>query len=149
MRTSRKPVVTLFVMLFVVLFGLGTGACGAITPPESCTNTGFDEAAFSEYFTDMHLINASTGESGERDPEQGERYATDDQIAVRIESLDEVEVRFCIEQRKGGGHIVYDQVHTVSQGENTVTLTTFDRDPYVIRVIVNEVLVKNLTFFTE
>jgi hypothetical protein len=149
MRTARKPVIMLLTVLFVTLLGLGAGACGSISPPESCTNTGFDEAAFSEYFTDMHLINAATGEPGERDPEQGDRYATDDQIAVRIESLDDVEVRFCIEQRKGGGQIVYDQLHGIVQGENTVTLTTFDSDPYVIRVIVNEVLVKNLTFFTE
>ncbi|HEY70013.1 MAG TPA: hypothetical protein G4O08_05450 [Anaerolineae bacterium] len=149
MRIARKPVVMLFTLIFVTLFGLGAGACGSISPPESCSNTGFDEAAFSEYFTEMYLINTATGEPGERDPEQGDRYATDDQIAVRIESLGEVEVRFCIEQRKGGGQIVYDQLHNIAQGESTVALTTFDSDPYVIRVIVNEALVRNLTFFTE
>ena len=149
MRNARKPVVMLLTVLFVTLFGLVTGACGAISPPESCAHTGFDEAVFAEYFTDMYLIDTATGEPGERDPDQGDRYATDDQIAVWIESLEDVEVRFCIEQRKGGGQIVYNQAHSISQGETTVALTTFESDPYVIRVIVNDALVKNLTFFTE
>ena len=149
MRNTRTPVVMLFTVLFVALFGLAIGACGAISPPESCTHTGFDEATFSEFFTDMYLINTATGEPGERDPEQGDRYATDDQIAVWIESLEDVEVQFCIEQRKGGGQIVYNQAHSISQGESTVALPTFESDPYVIRVIVGEVLVRNLTFFTE
>jgi hypothetical protein len=144
-----RPPRTYFISLFVITLIGSALACGSFAPPESCTDADFDESVFSKYFTEMVLVNAATGDSGEMDPEQGERFATDDQIAVRLFSLDEVEVRFCIEQRKGGGQIVYDQAHSVSQGENTVVLMAFASDPYVIRVIVDENLIKNLTFFTE
>jgi hypothetical protein len=145
MRSSR----TAFIALFAITLSISVLACGSFTPPESCTDADFDESIFSEHFSEMYLVNAATGEPGALDPEQGEMYATNDQIAVQINSLDEVEVRLCIEQRKGGGQIVYDQTHIVPQGENVILLMAFDSDPYVVRVIVDEVLVKNLTFFTE
>ncbi len=136
-------------LLVFSALGMAALACGSFAPPESCTESGLDEDAFAAQFTSMQLVNASTGEPGEPDPESGQKFSTEDQLAVIVESLGEVEVTFCITQRKGGGQIVYNQLHSVQEGENTVTLTTFDSDPYVIRVIVNDILVKNLTFFTE
>jgi len=136
-------------LLVFSALGMFALACGSFAPPESCTESGLDEGAFTAQFTSMRLVNASTGEPGEPDPESGQKFSTEDQLAVIVESLGEVEVTFCITQRKGGGQIVYNQLHSVQEGENTVTLTTFDSDPYVIRVIVNDILVKNLTFFTE
>lgn len=126
-------------------------ACGSFAPPESCPSTSFDTEAFATYFTDMRLVNAATGLPGEVDAanDQGQRYSTEDELALVVDSLGEVEVTICITERKGGGQIVYNQTHTLPQGQSTLPLMAFDSDPYVIRVIVNEVLVKNLTFFTE
>jgi hypothetical protein len=136
-------------LLVFSALGMAALACGSFAPPESCTESGLDEDAFTAQFTSMQLVNASTGEPGEPDPESGQKFSTEDQLAVIVVSLGEVEVTFCVTQRKGGGQIVYNQTHSVQEGENTVTLTTFDSDPYVIRVIVSDILVKNLTFFTE
>jgi len=136
-------------LLVFSALGMVALACGSFAPPESCTESGLDEAAFTAQFTSMQVVNASTGEPGEPDPESGQKFSTEDQLAVIVDSLGEVEVTFCITQRKGGGQIVYNQLHSVQEGENKITLTTFDSDPYVIRVIVSDILVKNLTFFTE
>lgn len=125
-------------------------ACGSFAPPESCIDTGTaDEEAFTAQFNSMHVVNAATGEPGEPHPEGGLSFSSGDQLAVVVESLGEVDVRFCVTQRRGGGEIVYDETHTVQEGETTIRLTSFDRDTYVIRVIVNNTLVKNLPFITE
>ena len=138
-------------LLVLATLAVAALACGSFAPPESCTSAGFDEEAFAMHFNEMQVINAATGEPGESDPgnDQGLRFSTGDELAVLVDSLGDVEVTFCIEQRKGGGQIVYNQSHTVQAGENTVPLMAFDSDPYVIRVIVSDALVKNLTFFTE
>lgn len=125
-------------------------ACGSFAPPESCIDTGTaDEEAFTSQFNSMQVVNAATGAPGESHPEGGVRFSPDDQLAVVVDSLGEVEVRICVTQRRGGGQIVYDETHTVPEGETTVTLTAFDSDPYVIRVIVNDTLVRNLPFTTD
>jgi hypothetical protein len=145
----RVPKVYCLLLVFSMLT-LAALACGSFAPPESCVDTGTaDEEAFNSQFTSMLVVDAATGEPGEPHPEGGLSFSSEDQLAVAIESLGEVEVRFCVTQRKGGGQIVYDETHTVQEGETTVTLTAFDSDPYVIRVIVNDTLVKNLPFTIE
>ncbi len=138
-------------LLVFSALGLAALACGSFAPPESCTNADFDEEAFARYFNDMQIVYAATGEPGEtaEGDDRGPGFSTDDQLAVLVDSLGEIDVTICIEQRKGGGQIVYNQTHTVQEGETTLPLMAFDSDPYVIRVIVNDVLVKNLTFFAE
>jgi hypothetical protein len=141
---------TISLLLVLSILTLAALACGSFAPPESCIDTGTaDEEAFNAQFNAMQLVNAATGEPGEQHPEGGLGFSSEDQLAVVVESLGEVDVRFCVTQRKGGGQIVYDETHTVQEGETTITLTTFDSDPYVIRVIVNDTLVKNLPFITD
>jgi hypothetical protein len=138
-------------VLAISALGLVALACGSIAPPESCANTGFDEEAFDTFFNNMQIVYANTGEPGElvEGDDRGLRFSIDDQLAVLVDSKGEAEVMICVEQRKGGGQIVYNQTHTVQEGESTVPLIAFDSDPYVIRVIVKEILVKNLTFYTD
>jgi hypothetical protein len=140
----------LSLVLVVSMLALSVASCGSFAPPESCIDTGTaDEGAFTAQFNSMQIVNAATGEPGEPHPDSGFMFSTEDQLAVVVDSLGEAEVRFCVTQRRGGGQIVYDETHTVQEGENTITLTTFDSDPYVIRVIVDNVLVRNLTFITD
>jgi hypothetical protein len=138
-------------LLVLAILGLLALACGSFAPPEACPSSGSDTEAFPMYFNDMQVVNAATGAPGEDDPEtdQGVRFSASDELAIRVDSVGEVEVTFCITERKGGGQIVYNQAHTLPAGESTVPLMAFDSDPYVVRVIVNEVVVRNLTFFTE
>lgn len=146
MRVSK------FIGLLLVISSLtlAASACGSFAPPESCIDTGTaDEDAFTAQFISMQLVNASTGEPGEPHPEGGLSFSSDDQLAVVVDSLGEVAVRFCVTQRRGGGEIVYDETHTVQEGITTITLTSFDNDPYVIRVIVNETLIRNFPFIIE
>ena len=138
-------------LLVISALGLAALACGSFAPPESCANAGFDEEAFDTFFNSIQIVYAGTGEPGElaEGDDRGLRFSTDDQLAVLVDSKGETEVTICVEQRKGGGQIVYNQTLTVQGGESTVPLTAFDSDPYVIRVIVNEMLVKSLTFYTD
>lgn len=138
-------------LLVLSALGLAALACGSFAPPEECTNSGFDEEAFAAHFNDMQLVNAATGEPGELEPgnDQGMRFSSDDELALLVDSLGEVQLTLCIQQRKGGGQIVYNETHSFQEGESTVPLMAFDSDPYVIRVILNDALIKNLTFFTE
>jgi hypothetical protein len=145
----RVPKIYRFLLVGSVL-AIATLACGSFAPPESCIDTGTaDEEAFTSQFNSMQVVNAATGAPGESHPEGGVRFSTEDQLAVVVDSLGEVDVRFCVTQRRGGGQIVYDETHTVQEGETTVTLMAFDSDPYVIRVIVNDTLVRNLPFTTD
>ena len=126
-------------------------ACGSLVPPESCPSTSFDPEAFATYFNDMQLVSAASGQPGQPDSgdDRGQGFSTDEELAIIVDNLGDIELTICITERKGGGQIVYNQTHTIQEGRSTIPLMAFESDPYVIRVIVEEVLVRNLTFFTE
>jgi len=132
-----------------VVLGLLVSACGA---PESCgENIGgtADEAAYAQRFARMALVNEGTGQPGAADPEGGVQFAAADRLAIQVESLAEVTVRACVQERKGGGKIALNQSQTVGQGEDSFALGSFERGSYVVRVIVDGTLVKNLPFVVK
>ena len=64
-------------------------------------------------------------------------------------SKTDVLLQVCISERKGGGSVVYNENHSVTPGEQRIALGSFGRNPYVMRVGVDETLVKNLPFSVD
>lgn len=132
-----------------VLLGLTALACGQLSPPESCgENIGgtADEAKFDELFAEMTLVDGASGEPGSGDPPT---LAAGDQLIIQAQALDDVSVRACIEESRGGGEIALDEIQTMAAGESSFSIGTFEPGPYVIRVIVDDTLIKNLPFTVE
>lgn len=102
-----------------------------------------DEAKFDRHFTRMELINKTTGQPGQEGEPQ---FASTEQLAIQIDSAAKVPVRACVQERRGGGKIPFDETQTVPQGVGTLSLGSFAPGSYVVRVIVDDVLVKNLAF---
>jgi len=126
---------------------LGITACGSFSPPESCGAGGTaDEAAFAQLFISMEIVNQATGSPGEPDPEGGYQFSSSDSLTLTTDSFTDTSLRACIEERRGGGKIVFDQNQTVSQGTMSMSLGSFEPGSYVMRVIVDGVLVRNLPF---
>lgn len=122
-------------------------ACGSIAPPETCGATGSaDEARFAEQFSSMDLVVEATGETGLDDPEGGAHFPADTSLAIRFDSRASAEVRVCIEQRRGGGEIAFDQTFTATEAAGSFGLGALPPDIYVARVLVDGTLVRNLPF---
>jgi hypothetical protein len=121
-------------------------ACGAARPPESCGVGGTaNETLFAEHFGAMELVNKNTGMPGAADPEAGAAFVYGDMLAIRANALGDVSVRTCVEGR-ANGKIALDQTVTAEQGERLLPLASFPKGDYVVRVIVNGALIKNLPF---
>ena len=134
-------------VIICTVLGLIVSACGSFAPPESCGVGGTaEEAKFAQHFTRMELVNEATGEPGQPDQEGVPQFAPAAQLAIQVESVDEVSVRACIQERRGGGKIAFDQSLTAPQGPGNFSLSSFAPGSYVVRVIVNGILVKNLPF---
>jgi hypothetical protein len=54
-----------------------------------------------------------------------------------------------MQERKGGGKILFDETRSYTPGENSLALGKYSKGGYVIRVIVDEKLIKNLPFRIE
>lgn len=131
----------------LLILGISVTACIHIGPPESCGDTiggTADEVLFACRFERMALVNATSGEPGEKG-EYGERYTLGDTLDLRADSYSEVAVRICI-QNTSAGPIAYDQTLTFPEGSGGVTLGSFEPGNYVIRVIVDGILVRNFPF---
>ncbi len=123
-------------------------ACGSFSPPESCGDEiggTADEALFGQYFESMELVNANTWQPGTQG-ENGVEFAAGEPLLIMFDAKTDVEVRACIQNTVGGGGIAFDQTSSFSSGENEFSLGVFEPSSYVIRVIVDGVLVKNFPF---
>jgi hypothetical protein len=137
--------------LFLVFAGfmMNMLACGSFAPPASCgegIGGTADEALFGQYFSDMGLIVEATGEAPPRGDESSAVVSPDEPLSIRMQVLQAVEVRACVQERTGGGGIPADKTSSVQPGEAFLPLGTFSKGSYVVRVIVDGMLVKNLTF---
>jgi hypothetical protein len=66
-----------------------------------------------------------------------------------MKAFTEVTVRFCIIESNEEGVIVYNDDHNLMAGTGRLNLGRFDPNPYVMRVIVDGVLVKDFSFGME
>lgn len=138
------------VFALCIVVALAASACGSFKPPEDCGVGGTaDEAKFARHFAQMELVNKATGQPGEESAEDGVQFSATDVVAIRAESLGTTSVRACVQERKGGGKIALDVTVTAEEGERLLPLGLFPEGSYVVRVIVDGTLVKNLTFVVQ
>jgi hypothetical protein len=134
----------------MLLLTLLLASCGPLSPPESCGAGGTaDKETFNQFFVEMLLFDETLGGSPRIDTEAGPTFLKDTTISVQTESFMSVEVRFCVEERRGGGEISFDEVRLISEGVSTIALEAFESGSYVTRVIIDEVLIRNLPFIVE
>lgn len=141
MKIKLIVIITVIITVFTI-----ANACGSLKPPQECPFTGSaDGSVFSQYFNRMVLVSegAVIPQTG-GDSEQ--TFSTNDNLQLVVISLTETQLQVCISERKGGGKTVYSQTHSLSKGENRLNLGAFKPNPFVIRIAVNNVLAKNVTF---
>lgn len=123
---------------------LMAAACGAPTQQaKECSAGGSaDDAVFAQHFSQMEFGSgsASTGEGGQE-------FASSEAVVVVAAAKGETATRFCAQERGRLSTVVYDQTHSLSNGESRTSLGVFEKKgDYVIRVSVGQTLVRNFTF---
>jgi hypothetical protein len=76
--------------------------------------------------------------------ENGMEFTASDTLELRAGTLADVAVRACM-QNFNDRTIAFDQTQTFAQGASGVSLGSFKPGNYVVRVIVEDTLVKNFT----
>lgn len=135
------------ILVVLLLLGLVVLACGSFGPLPSCSGDvggTADTVKFDQYFTSVQLVSQESGQPGP-EGENGEQYSVGDSLVIQVESKSEVAVRACIQPR-GPGEITFDRTQTLPSREGTFPVGTFEPGNYVIRVIVDNTLVKNFPF---
>jgi len=140
MLTNKHKLPVIVIVLSFVLTSCSFG------PPASCgDNIGgtADTTKFDQYFTTMALVNqdGETGSSGDN----GMEFTAADILELRADTLSDVDVRACV-QNFNGQPIAFDQTSQFTSGASGVSLGSFEQGSYVIRVIVDDTLVKNFPF---
>jgi hypothetical protein len=135
------------VILPVLLLVLSILACGSASPPESCgADIGgiANETLFGDNFASMDLVNANTWQPG-ASGDNGTQFAKEP-LLIMFDARKNVDIRACIQNTQGGGKIAFDETSSFKKGSNEFQLGDFEPGSYVIRVIVDGVLVKNFPF---
>ncbi len=136
-------------IVLVLLFSLLAAACGSSfgPPPECATGLGgtADEAKFAQYFSSMDLVSQTTGQTG-TPADNGVAFAVSEPLVIQVGNTAGVSVRACV-QFFNGNTIAFDQTSTLPVGQSEIVLGAFPgKGNYVVRMIVDGVLVKNLPF---
>jgi hypothetical protein len=126
-------------------------ACGPFSPPESCGDIGgtADEGLFNQYFVSMALLDTAIGSPGGISSEGEIQFTPADELEIAFESKIDVSIHACLQERKGGGKVLFNEIGSFSPGEDSFILGTYSKGSYVVRVIVDDTLVKNLPFQIE
>lgn len=94
----------------------------------------------------MGLVNTETDQSTQHKDEGADKFSVDGSVTLLVDSLTDVTIKVCVEERRGGREIAFDQTIDVNAGEGDLEIGTLEEGSYVVRVIVDGVLVKNLLF---
>lgn len=134
--------------VFAVLSFLLVLAACTFGPPPSCgDNIGgtANTAKFDQFFTAMSLINQATGQPGGQG-ESGVEFDANAVLVIQVNGKAEAAVRACVQPMGGGGALAFNNTKTLSKGEAGFEIGKFKPGNYVIRVIVEDTLVKNFPF---
>ncbi len=136
--------ITMFILSTILL------SCGPLSPPESCGAGGTaDRGKFNQLFRDMLLVYDLTGELPLMQTEGEPHFSENPSIGVQVNSLQALDIRFCVEERRGGGEIIFDDIMSISEGTGRVPIGSFLSGGYVVRVILDEVLLINMPFTVD
>lgn len=137
---------TLPVALLVFLLGCPTDDPADPAGGPCDLGTSADDAAYAAVFEGMGLVRADDGTTPDTDDERGALFTGDETVAVLAEATAAADVAFCVRTRDGASTLV-DSVETaVVVGEQTIALDAFSAGDYVVRVGLDGVLIRNLTF---
>lgn len=144
---SKRLFFPLGILSILVLY---LASCGPISPPESCGVGGTaDSKTFDQLFESMVLYDESLGGLPRIDTEAGPTFSPAVPVSVQVDSFQSTEIRFCVEERKGGGEIGFDETELVPEGSSIIPLREFETGSYVLRVIHGQILIRNLPFVVE
>lgn len=141
---------TLMVTTGILVLVLFAAAC-TFGPPPSCGDTiggTADTVQFDRYFSGMTLISQATGQAG-APGDDGPQFAQGEDIAIQIESIADVTVRACVQPRTGAKDLPFDQSQTFTTGQGVFPIGSLAPGSYVIRVIVDDTLVRNFPFVVK
>ena len=131
---------------------LATVACGSFSAPKSCgddVSGAPDQSAFDQNFSAMRLANQSSGLLGPSDASEEFSLPRGDPLAIAYSGRTSGSLRVCVQERSAGGGIPLDQTFQFEQGDVMILLSSFEPGTYVLRAIVDETLVRNLTFVVK
>jgi hypothetical protein len=139
------------VALVVGLAACGSGATGSSTPFAGACGAGgtADESAYAVAFTNMALVDETTGQVGAADPDGGVVFPAAASLALRADTIGPVAVRACVQVRGPENRIVADQSADMAAGHGGIRLGPIPPGSYVVRVIVAGTLVRNFPFVTR
>ncbi|HET7012056.1 MAG TPA: hypothetical protein VFI11_14870, partial [Anaerolineales bacterium] len=100
-------------------------------------------------FESMQLLDEVTLTAGPPTDESEATFSENTPLIIRASVLGDVTVRACVQQRAGGGQIVFEQEASLPPGEGHFPIGAFEPGNYVVRVQADGVLVRNLTFTIE
>jgi hypothetical protein len=63
--------------------------------------------------------------------------------------LENVELRLCIFEARRSGQIRFDDVYSISAGQQDIDLGRFEEGPHIIRVYADGELVENISFMVR
>jgi len=136
-----------FSILLVLLFAV---SCD-VGPPRECDveiSDSADEELFSQYFSNMSLADEK-GFEGIPHDEYGVVFDPSIPLVVSFNALKSGSIKFCVQSRSGSKFIPATRDAIFEAGSSSITISNFMDGSYVIRVIVEDTLVKNFSFGTE
>lgn len=139
-----------FRLAFVIVLGFLIAGCDIYQPSSLCgEETEADHAAFSQYFSDMQLVNSPGSDSENTNPQVGRVFVSPVSLVLESTLLQESEVRLCIFGAKMRGEVVFDETFTMGSGTQSFKLGEFQEGPFIIRVYANGKLVENISFIIQ
>jgi hypothetical protein len=97
----------------------------------------------------MELVSAATGLPGEPDEEGTPRFPAGDELQIVTDNLGGLGIRACVQERQRAGTIAGEREGSLPAGRALIPLGSFEEGDYVVRVLVERVLVRNLPFIVE
>jgi hypothetical protein len=135
------------VLAVVLVLGIVLTACSFGPPPSCGDNIGgtADTTKFDQYFNGMSLVYENSGQPGQ-DGDNGMQFTQGEPLVIQVDSKSEVNLRACIQPMSGAKEVTLDETQSFSQGQGSFSIGTLKAGTYVIRVIVDDTLVKNFPF---
>ena len=72
-----------------------------------------------------------------------------DDLGLVVTNHEGGQVQVCASEHRGDGGVVYTESHNLAAEEQRMSLGSFARDSCVVRVTVDDILVRNLTFAVD
>jgi hypothetical protein len=131
------------VLVIVFITGIILTSC-SFGPPPSCG----DNIGGTADTAKMNLVYESSGQPGQ-DGENGMQFSNGEPLIIQVDSKSEVSLRACIQPLSGGKEITLDETTSLSKGSGSVSIGALKTGTYVIRVILDNTLVKNFPFVVK